>query len=157
MTANLGRRPMDDSDLLTRFSARLEDRRKPEPSPEGEADEIIVAGDIYATTAGPRAALVLEFIRQNGNAFALPYHGLSAYWWHPPALLLLEYGGMFTVALRGKRLAELYRRIKDQRVTWIRECSEPEADTLPLAVTAIEILQVFPSRETMNGGFSGDD
>lgn len=150
---------MDDSDLLTRFTARFDAGRMPEgPLPaDDDGEETAAPGDIYATLAGPRRPPVIEFIRRSGDAFALPYHGLSAYWWHPPGLLLLEYGGLFTVGLHGQRIAELYRRIKDQRVTWVRECSEAEADALPHAVTAIEILQVFPSRETpLGGSFAGE-
>ena len=145
---------MDDSDLLTRFTAKLNGGQKPtEPlPPDGDEEETAAAGDAYATLAGPRRPPVLEFIRRNDDAFALPYHSLSVYWWRKPGLLLLEYGGIFTVGLHGKQIAGLYRRIKDQRVTWIRECSEAEAATLPLAVTAIEILHAFPSREAAAGG-----
>ena len=50
--------------------------------------------------------------------------------------------------LKGGRLAELHRRLRDQRVLWVRECEE--ADALPLAVTSIAILAPIPSHEAMD-------
>jgi hypothetical protein len=77
----------------------------------------------------------------------MPYGYRPIIWGHPPDTILVEYPGFFTVALSCKGQDELFKRISDQRVTWIRECSEALAADLPVAVTRIEILRSYPSRD----------
>ena len=134
---------MPDSDLLPRFTSRFDG--KPEPAAP-EEDEI-ASGAAYATVTGQRTAKALEFIRQSGQSFTVPYGYAPLLWWNPPGLLLIEYPGLFTVALRGKQLGGLQRLLRDMRVAWIRESDAIEALSLPVAVTGIEIIQAFPSRD----------
>ena len=54
--------------------------------------------------------------------------------------------------LLGKELDELHRRIKDQRITWIREFDDHQAVALSSVVTRIEILRAYPSHEAGTGG-----
>ena len=77
----------------------------------------------------------------------MPYGYRPILWGHPPDSILIEYPGFFTVALTCKGHDELFKRIGDHRVTWIRECDETLAAGLPVAVTRIEILRSYPSRE----------
>lgn len=136
---------MSDNDLLSRFTARLDARPKPEASPPDE--EEIAPGDAFATVTGQRTAKALEFIRHGGRSFIVPYGYAPLLWWEPPGLLLVEYPGLFTVALRGKQLGGLQRLLRDMRVVWVRESDPIEALGLPVAVTSIEIVQAFPSRD----------
>ena len=146
---------MDDNGDDVPFTVRLGGDKTADPPGDSqpECDELVAPGDIYASTHGPRLALAIEFIARDGRSFAVPYSYLPILWWHPPALLTIEYPGLFSVLLHGKELAELHRRIKDHRITWLREFSEHQADALASAVTRIEILKAYPSREAENGGW----
>jgi hypothetical protein len=110
-------------------------------------EEVIATGDAYATVKGQRQADSLRFLRHNRRSFTMPYDYLPVPWWESPLLLLLEYPGFFTVALHGKSLDELEPRISNRQLTWLRECGEAEAASLPLAVFRIDILHGYPSRE----------
>jgi hypothetical protein len=109
--------------------------------------ELVAPGDIYATAGGQRVAVALRFIRTNLRSFSVPYAYLPLLWWQPPGSLLIEYPGLFTVSLRGKELDELHRRIADHRVTWIREFDPAQAAAMATAVTRIDILHAYPSRD----------
>jgi hypothetical protein len=138
---------MDDSPRI--FTARLEPRGG-DTAIDGEPPEVaelIAPGDIYASVTGPRSALALEFIWKDGRSLAMPYSLQPLLWWHPPGKLLIEYPDHFTVELRGKELCELHRRIKDQRLTWLREFDEHQAAAMASAVTRIQILRCYPSHE----------
>jgi hypothetical protein len=139
---------MDDADLLLLAKPALRAKRPGMP-PDGDdgVDELVATGDAYATVKGQRHADILRFLRQRRRSFAMPYGYLPIPWWESPALLLLEYPGFFTVAMHGKSLDELERRISDKRVTWVRECDKAAAADLPLAVFRIDILHAYPSRE----------
>ena len=117
------------------------------PRPERD-DEAIAPGKAFATVTGARRAPALEFIWRDGKSLCVPYACLPLLWWHPPGLILLEYPGLFTVALHGRRLAELHQRLRDQKVLWVREGDSDEAP--PLAVTSIAILRAYPSHEAVN-------
>lgn len=136
---------MDDGNRLLLVKPALVPKRAIIP-PEGDGDEV-AAGDAYATVKGQRQADSLRFLRRKGRSFTMPYDYLPVPWWESPALLLLEYPGFFTVALHGKAVAELEPRISDRRVTWLRECDEAEAASVPVAVFRIVILHAYPSRE----------
>ena len=144
---------MGDSDVLSPFTARFDARPKrggeppPLPEPEETPEEQAGPGNAYATTIGPRLALNLEFIWKDGGSVSLPYACLPLLWWHPPQAMIIEYRGALTLLLRGEALERLKCLIRDQRVTWIRECGEAEAASLPLAVTSIATLDAYPSRE----------
>jgi hypothetical protein len=141
---------MDDSHVLP-FTGREDGRRKRGggsggPPDDGDADGVLIAkGNVYASVCGQREAVMLEFIRQDGHSFSVPYHRQPLIWWHPPDTIILEYPGIFSVLLRGKNLEELHGRINDRRVTWVRECDDSVAAALPMAVTRIEIIRAYPS------------
>lgn len=144
----------DDTDLP--FATRVASEKNGEPPDGGEeGDELIAPGDIYATIKGPRLSLAIEFIDKDRRSFTVPYSYLPLLWWQPPGSLTIEYPGLFSVSLKGKELDELHRRIKDQRITWIREFDEHQAASLASAVTSIEILRAYPSNEAGTGG--GDE
>lgn len=106
------------------------------------------AGDIYATVMGQRSASVLRFIRRSGKPFSMPYALLPIVWGdYLPGVVLMEYPGLFTVRLRGKGLEPLEEHLSERRVTWIRACDQAAATPLPLAVTGIDLLRTYPSRE----------
>lgn len=105
------------------------------------------ADDAYGIVTGQRTAAVLRFIRQGGKPFSMPYGLLPIVWGdYLPGMLLIEYAGFFTVRLTGEGLAPLEPLVSEHRVTWIRACGEAAA-RLPLAVTAIDILRYYPSRQ----------
>ena len=79
---------------------------------------------------------------------SFPYGYLPLLWPKRPDILLIEYPTLFTVRLQGKQPDIIKRLVRDQRITCIRECSEAEAAALPVAITRIDILRVYPSRET---------
>lgn len=133
----------DDDDSEFPFTSRIDGGKNDGP-PD---DELIAPGKIYAVTSGPRLSLAIEFISKAGRSFAVPYSYLPLLWWQPPGSLIIEYPGLFSVLLKGKELDELHRRIKDQRITWIREFDEHRAMALSSAVTRIEILRAYPSHE----------
>jgi hypothetical protein len=145
---------MDDSeDAGLAFASRVGGEKTAGPPDGGdETDELVAPGKIYATTNGPRLALAIEFIGKDGRSFTVPYSYLPLLWWKPNDSIIIEYPGLFSVLLKGKELDELHRRVKDQRITWIREFDEREAEALSSAVTRIEILRVFPSREAGTNG-----
>jgi hypothetical protein len=147
---------MDDKgdDAGLSFSARVGDDPKrggknpaADNEPPAEADELVAPGDIYATAGGQRMAIELEFIRKDRSSFSVPYSYLPLLWWEPPSLLTIEYPNLFSVLLHGKELDELHRRIKDHRITWVREFDEHQAAVLSSAVTRIAILRSYPSRD----------
>jgi hypothetical protein len=117
------------------------------PMPDKRPDEAVALGNAYATVKGQRTAEALEFRRKDGTSFIMPYGYRPILWGHPPDAMMIEYPGFFTVALTCKGHDELFKRIGDQRVTWIRECDETMAAELPVAVTRIEIIRSYPSRE----------
>ncbi len=117
-------------------------------SEPAEDDIKVAAGDIYASVRGTRLAIAIEFIRQDGRSFSVPYSYLPLLWWHPPGLLLIEYPNLFSVLLKAREIDDLRRRIRDQRIIWVREIGQREAERLASAVTSIEIIRFFPSRET---------
>lgn len=142
---------MDGDD--TAFAARLGGEKIAAP-PDGGLDdaELVAPGDIYASTSGPRLSLAIEFIGRDRRSFTVPYSYMPLLWWQPPGMLTIEYPGLFSVTLRGRELDELHRRIKDQRITWIREFDEHQAMALSSAVTRIEILRAYPSHEVGKAG-----
>lgn len=118
-----------------------------EPVPDKRSDEAVALGNVYATAKGQRNAEAIEFRRKDGTSFSMPYAYRPIVWGHPPASILIEYPGFFTVALTVVGHGELLKRLGAQQVTWIRECDETLAASLPVAVTRIEILRAYPSRE----------
>lgn len=146
---------MDDKGESDLFSSRLGGGKPPEASegnPAADDGELVAPGDIYATARGQRLALSLEFIHKDGASFSMPYALLPLLWWHPPGTLIIEYMGLFSVMLQGRELDELHRRIKDHRITWVREFDEHQAVALSSAVTRIEILRSYPSRDAGGDG-----
>ena len=114
---------MDDNGDKYPFTSRLDGGKPPaagKGDSPGERGELVAPGDIYATAAGQRLALALEFIYKDGASFTVPYAFLPVLWRQPPDTLVIEYPGLFSVMLRGRELDELHRRIKDQRLTWVR-------------------------------------
>jgi hypothetical protein len=118
-----------------------------EPMPHKRSDEAVALGNVYATAKGQRNAEAIEFRRKDGTSFSMPYAYRPILWGNPPASILIEYPGFFTVALTVVGHGELLKRLGAQQVTWIRECDETLAASLPVAVTRIEILRAYPSRE----------
>ena len=104
-------------------------------------------GNAFATVKGQRTADALEYRRKDGSSVTVPYGYRPILWGHPPDTILVEYPGFFTVALTCKGQGELLKRLGAQQVIWIRECDGILADDLPVAVTRIEILRSYPSRE----------
>jgi hypothetical protein len=149
----------DDDDRELPFTSRIDAEKNDGPPnggpPPADTDELVAPGKIYAATNGPRLSLAIEFISKDGRSFTVPYSYLPLLWWQPHDSLIIEYPGMFSVLLKGKELDELHRRIKDQRITWIREFDEHRAVALSSAVTRIEILRAYPSHEA--GKETGDD
>jgi hypothetical protein len=147
-----------DDDAALSFSSRIGDEpnrggKNPpgDHQPLADPDELVAPGDIYATAGGQRMAVVLEFIRKDKRSFSVPYSYLPLLWWQPPGSLIIEYPNLFSVLLHGKELEELHRRIKDHRITWVREFDERQAAVLSSAVTRIAIIRSYPSRD------AGDD
>jgi hypothetical protein len=138
---------MNDDDKDREFLHLVSNRRAAEPEAYEELEEEVASGDAYATAKGQRTADSLEFRREDGTAFTIPYGYRPILWGHPPDSILIEYPGFFTVALTCTGYGELFKRLGDRRVTWIRECGETIAAGLPVAVTRIEILRAYPSRE----------
>jgi len=137
---------MDDNgdDNVLPFTTRMGSDQAPG---EVNPDELVAPGAIYATAGGQRQAVNLEFIHKSGESFCVPYSHLPLLWWQPPNSLVIEYPNLFSVRLAGKELNELYRRIKDHRITWLREFDEHQAGGLASAVTHLEILRCYPSRD----------
>ena len=77
----------------------------------------------------------------------MPYAYHPIIWGESPTLVLIEYPRFFTVILAGKNLGQLEAQLCERRVTWIRQCGEAEAAALPVAVTRIQRLNCYPSRE----------
>jgi hypothetical protein len=114
-----------------------------------EREEESAADDAYGTVKGQRVAATLRLIRRNGKPVSLPYAYLPIVWGDDlPGLVLIEYPGLFTVRLAGDcDLGPLEELLSEHRVTWIRECDEATARSLPLAVTRIDLIRYYPSRE----------
>jgi hypothetical protein len=132
------------------FTARVGSEKAavvPDNNSADDDDELVAPGNIYAATSGPRLSLAIEFIGKSGRSFTVPYSYLPLLWWQPHASLIIEYPHLFSVLLEGRELDELHRRIKDQRITWVREFDEQQAVALSSAVTRIEILRTYPSRD----------
>lgn len=111
--------------------------------PEDDADD-----SAYGVIRGEREATMLRLIRPNGKPFTAPYSLLSFVWGDfLPALILIEYAGFFTVRLSGDDLTPLEPLISKRCVTWIRACDPATAARMPGAVTGIDILRFYPSRE----------
>jgi hypothetical protein len=113
-------------------------------------EEQVAAGNAYATARGTRAAASLRFLLHDGKSFAMPYAYNPIIWAESPTLLLLEYPRFFTVilaGLAGTNLGLLEDRLCERRITWIRECDQATAAALPVAVTRIERMHRYPSRE----------
>ena len=137
--------PMDDNATLP-FPTRLDAKAKRQmlPPEDGELEEAVEAGDAYATTRGMRVSPALRFLHPDGSLkFAVPYGYLPIVWGESVELVMIEYPGLFSVALAGKNLGQLETRLCDHRVTWIRECSQPQAALLPAAVTRIKRLALL--------------
>lgn len=128
--------------FLTRNARRTSVFDDHDPSGESAA-----SGNAFASVKGLNAARSLEFIRKDRSSFAVPYAYLPVCWWRPPGCLLVEYPGLFTVALHGHGLEELKSRLADQRLLWVRECEARDAASLAAAVTRIAILRSYPSRD----------
>jgi hypothetical protein len=110
------------------------------------------AGIVYGLVHGQREASVLRLIRPDGKPLTLPYSLMPIVWGDfLPAIILVEYAGFFTLRLRGHDLDPLELFISERRVTWVRACDPATAAALPLAVTGIDLLRYYPSRE-----FAGD-
>ena len=106
-------------------------------------------GIAYGCVKGQRTANLLRLIRRQGKPVTIPYAFLPIVWgdWLPH-LVLIEWPGLFTARLAaGCDLGPLEARIADYRVTWIRECDAAEVAALPLAVTRIDLIRYYPSRE----------
>jgi hypothetical protein len=131
----------DGSEFLSLVAKRPVGQR-----PEREEDEAV--DDAYGVLHGQREASTLRFIRHGGKPFTAPYSLMSFVWGdHLPQLLLIEYAGFFTVRLTGDDLTPLELLLSKRRVTWIRACDAAAAARLPVAVTAIDILRYYPSRQ----------
>ena len=146
---------MDDNEpRVIPFTARTGrgGKEPPDGSDPADAAELVADGDAYAVARGTRTPAALRFLLRNGKTFALPYAYHPVIWGESPGLVLLEYPKFFTVILAGRNLGLLEARLCDQRVTWIRECGEAQAALLPVAVTHIERLNRYPSRETDGNG-----
>ena len=149
---------MSDSNVLSPFLTRFDAKAKrPDvpPEPIGDDDEVIAPGDAYAAVTGQRIALAIEFIPRDGDAFVIHYADILVLWIRQPDTLLIEYRNLFTVGLRVKGFDSFKRLLRDQRITRITECSEAEAAGLEVAITRIDILRIYPSREAgidPNGG-----
>jgi hypothetical protein len=128
-----------------KFLSLVNPRAAKRPEEKDEA----AAGDAYATVKGQRTASTLRLLRANGKPVSIPYAYLPIIWGdHLPGLVLIEYPGLFTARLAGDcDLGPLEELLAEHRVTWIRECSQAEAARLPLAVTRIDLLRFYPSRE----------
>ena len=140
----------DDAEVIP-FATRAGVAPKPANLPGlSEPDgEHVDPGKAFAVAVGPRAAVSCEFIRRDGSSFAVPYSYAPLLWWQPPGSLLIEYPGFFSVHLQGSHLAELHRRFKDRKVTWICETGEVAAAG-STCVTTLEIVRSFPSRNEAN-------
>lgn len=135
---------MDDSTRLLLVKPSLAARKAVAGDDD---DELVAAGDAYATVRGQRHAEGLRFVRQSRRTFTMLYDYRPIPWYDSPDLLLLEYPGFFTIALHGKSVVELEPLISDRRLTWLRECSPAEAAGLAVAVLRIDRLHAYPSRE----------
>lgn len=140
----------DDAEVIP-FATRAGVAPKPTSLPGGaEPDgECVDPGKAFAVALGPRTAIACEFIRRDGSSFAVPYSYAPLLWWTPPGSLLVEYPGFFSVHLRGSHLAELHRRFKDRKVTWVCETGEVDAAS-DCCVTTLAIVRSFPSRGEAN-------
>jgi hypothetical protein len=121
-----------------------------QPQEESDKPEV-AAGNAFATLRGQRKAITLEFMPRQGLGFVLYYANLPHVWIKRPDILLLEYPSLFTVGIRCKGLDTLKDHISQQRLIWIRECSDAEAASLPTAATVIEIHHLYPSRDARTG------
>jgi hypothetical protein len=136
---------MDDNETnILPFAERDGLRKHDESLPDGDA-EAVAPGGAYATIAGQRHALSLEFIQRDGRSFTVPYSYRPLLWWRSPGTLILEYPGLFSVALRGQNLTGLVGRIRDYKITWVREVDPVRAAEMVTAVTSIEIIRAYPS------------
>ena len=110
-------------------------------------DESVEAGNAFAVARGTRSPLALRFLLPAGKSFAMPYAYHPIVWGESPELVLLEYPRFFSVILAGRNLGQLEARLTERRVTWIRQLDHAQAASLPAAVTRIQRLHRYPSRE----------
>jgi hypothetical protein len=134
---------MSETDLLSRFTTRFDPPSRPADGVDkaGEEGDQPAPGDAYRTVNGPRAAVALEYVWKDGASVSVPYGYLPLVWWAGGAILV-EYPNLFAVRLRGHNLSELKRRLRDHRLTRVREFDPLQAAALPEAVTQIELLAV---------------
>jgi hypothetical protein len=120
----------------------------PEESREGDD---IAKGDAWRSVRGERQALQLVFVFRDGEDFSMPYALLPSIWSGPGGSFLIEYP-QFTVWLRGRNLADLKQAVRRHQITQVREVDGLLAAALPGAVTSLEIVDWFPSREVVTLG-----
>jgi hypothetical protein len=142
---------MPDSGILNRFSLRLDGAGAVMPDGADDEEETEVGpGNAFGAVTGQRTAQALDFHCRDDQAFSVPYLFGPITWRQGAHAVILEYPSLFSVLLRGQNLEALRQRIRDRKIAWIRECEPEEAESLPMAVTAIRILDVYPSR--LGGG-----
>ena len=142
---------MDDKEPLP-FLPRVMPKPQLLP-PDEEPEETIAPGNAFAVARGLRAPATLRFLHADGSLmFALAYGHLPTVWGDLPGAILLEYPNFGSIILPGKNLTLLEARLCEYRVTWIRECTDAEAALLDTAVTRIERMRRYPSREADGGG-----
>jgi hypothetical protein len=138
---------MGDSDTLpSPFLTRINPR--PASPLHDEPEEIVAPGNAFAVVRGLRPPPTLVFFDADGNLMhAMPYGYLPIIWGHSPGVIVIEYPTLFPLMVAGTKLGLLQSRLCEYRVTWIRLCTAGQAATLDTAVTRIERLATFPSRE----------
>lgn len=123
------------------------------PPPAQEAEEQqeeddVAKGDVWRSVRGQRQALNLVFVFREGEDFSMPYALLPSIWSGPGGSFLIEYPQL-TVWLRGRNLADLKQAVRRHQITQVREVDGLQAAALPGAITSIEIVDWFPSREVV--------
>ena len=138
---------MEDSDTIPPpFLIRVDPR--PAQTPHDEPEEVVAPGNAFAVARGLRAPPTLQFFDADGGLIhAIAYGYLPLIWGHSPGVIVIEYPTLFPLLLAGTGLGLLQARLCEYRVTWIRLCTAGQAAALPTAVTRIERLKIFPSRE----------
>jgi hypothetical protein len=121
------------------------------PGPEDEEEDNKAAGDASRSAPGERQAVHLVFVYRDGVDFSMPYALLPSVWSGPGSSFLIEYP-QFTVWLRGRHLDELKEGVRRHKVSMVREFDVLQAEALLMAVTRIEIVEWFPSREVLKLG-----
>ena len=117
--------------------------------PAKQTEKNVGDGIAYGSVKGQRTANLLRLIRRQGKPVTMPYGFLPIVWgdWLP-RLVLIEWPGFFTARLAaGCDLSPLEALIAEYKITWIREFDAAEAASMPLAVTRIDLIRRYPSRE----------